>query len=294
MGKAVRQVRGENQKNIVRLIEGLEGKFSAWEIWQDFITLSAVSVANAIGGPYRDSREKMFTERIGKYSEKERTAFSLMFNELVEALERNPDQDFLGDMFMTLGCGDKWKGQFFTPYCVCRAMGAISYGVELKNRIEKRGWVTVGDCACGAGALLVAFANECWSKGINYQKHVLFIGQDLDFLASMMCYLQLSLLGCAGYVCVDDSIARPCLSYDDRGLIPVEGSRIWYTPMYHSDIWQWRRAACQMDLMIRNSKTAEPLVAPPAEPAQAPEPVTQETPATPSLAEVKAGQLTFF
>lgn len=293
MGKAVRQVKGENQKNIVRLIEGLEGKFSAWEIWQDFITLSAVSVANVIGGPYRDSREKMFTDRIGKYSEKERTAFSLMFNELVEALDRNPDQDFLGEMFMTLGCGDKWKGQFFTPYCVCRAMAAVTYGDNIRPQIEKNGWVSVGDCACGAGATLIAFANECRSKGINYQTDVLFVGQDLDFLAGMMCYLQLSLLGCAGYVCIDDSIARPCTCYDDHALIPVDGSRIWYTPMYHRDIWHLRRVACRMDLMIRKSNKARPLVA-----AQAAVPATEpnppEAPATPPLTESKAGQLTFF
>lgn len=41
MGNALRHVRGESQKNIVRFIEGLSGKYSRWDIWQDFIIMSA-------------------------------------------------------------------------------------------------------------------------------------------------------------------------------------------------------------------------------------------------------------
>ena len=40
MGNALRHVRGESQKNIVRFIEGLSGKYSRWDIWQDFIIRS--------------------------------------------------------------------------------------------------------------------------------------------------------------------------------------------------------------------------------------------------------------
>lgn len=34
MGNALRHVRGESQKNIVRFIEGLSGKYSRWDIWK--------------------------------------------------------------------------------------------------------------------------------------------------------------------------------------------------------------------------------------------------------------------
>lgn len=44
MGNALRHVRGESQKNIVRFIEGLSGKYSRWDIWQDFIIMSATAV----------------------------------------------------------------------------------------------------------------------------------------------------------------------------------------------------------------------------------------------------------
>ena len=48
MGKAARRVHGESQKHIIRLLEGLSGRYSRWEIWQDFIIMSAISLANAI------------------------------------------------------------------------------------------------------------------------------------------------------------------------------------------------------------------------------------------------------
>ena len=34
MGKAIR-LRGECQKNIVKLLDGLCGRYSRWEVWQD-------------------------------------------------------------------------------------------------------------------------------------------------------------------------------------------------------------------------------------------------------------------
>lgn len=58
MGNALRHVRGESQKNIVRLIEGLSGKYSRWDIWQDFIIMSAIAIANTMGGPQVKAREE--------------------------------------------------------------------------------------------------------------------------------------------------------------------------------------------------------------------------------------------
>lgn len=281
MGSAVRRVRGESQKNIVRLMDSLCGKYSRWEIWQDFVTMSAITIANAIGGLYRESREKEYMARAGKYSEAEMTAFSQMLFEVVAEMERNPNQDFLGDLFMALELGNEWKGQFFTPYDVCRAMSALTYGEDIQERIKSRGWVSVGDPACGAGALLIAFANLCRLKGINYQTSVLFVAQDIDFLAGSMCYIQLSLVGCPGYVVIGDTIAHPSTSLDRHGLIPRDGPNIWYTPMYFRDVWHWRRIWAQADILLKTPvKTA----------------VNDTAAARPTIAhgETATGQLTLF
>ena len=256
-----------------------------WDIWQDFIIMSAIAIANTMGGPQAKAREEMYRSRAEKYSAKELEVFADMLLEVVAELERNPEQDFLGELFMALGLGNEWKGQFFTPYSVCRAMSAMTYAPDMTARIEKQGWVSVNDPACGAGALLLAFANECRRQHINYQTSVLFVAQDIDFLAGCMCYIQLSLLGCPGYVVIDDSLLRPSVSYDARGLLPKDGPQVWYTPMYFRDVWHYRRIGAQMDLLFRNA--AEQVPAEPPAPAAPPE---QSQP----LAETKTGQLTLF
>lgn len=252
MGKAVRRVREESQKNIVKTMESLVGRFSLWEIWQDFIIMSAIGIANVVDATYREERERAYLERAKKYSPKELDVFADMLAEVVIAMDQNPDQDFLGELFMALDLGNEWKGQFFTPYSVCRAMAGMTCGGGLKSKIEQQGWVSVNDPACGAGALLIAFANECRRPGndVNYQTSVLFVAQDIDYLAGMMCYIQMSLLGCPGYVVIDDALAHPSTSYDARGLLPTGGSNVWYTPMYFRDVWHWRRLWVQMDRVL--------------------------------------------
>lgn len=259
MAKNIR-VRGEAQKAIIKYINSIEGKYSRWEIWQDFIIMSACSIANAIGGNYFAQREEMYQSRAGKYSPAEMKVFAEMLFEVTEELERNPDQDFLGELFMMLDLGNEWKGQFFTPYSVCRCMAAMNSGNDIQAKIDQQGWISVLDPACGAGALLVAFANHCWDygRGVNYQTAVLFVAQDIDMIAGLMCYIQLSLLGCAGYVVIDDSLAHPSTSYDSRGLLPKESASVWYTPFYFRKEWTIRKIAAQMALFFSQREQTPP------------------------------------
>lgn len=252
MGKAI-HFRGEAQKNIVTLMDRLSVRYSRWEVWQDFIVMAAISIVNALGGPYREAREREYMSHASRYSSTEIEIFAQMLSEVSLEVERNPDQDFLGDLFMALGLGNQWRGQFFTPYPICRAMAAMSYGPDLEQKVAEKGWISINDPACGAGALLIAFANECrrHEHKINYQTSVLFVAQDCDFLAGCMCYIQLSLMGCPGYVVIDDSISHPITSLDAHGLLPYDSPNVWYTPMFYRDVWHWRRIWTRMALPNR-------------------------------------------
>ena len=125
MGKKQSSPRNAQQKELVRLMESIEGKYSKWEIWQDFIIMMAVSIANTFPGPHRAQREKLYQDHAAKYQVKELDVFAQMAAEVVSALEHNPEQDVLGELFMLLGLSNEWKGQFFTPYNVCRAMAMM-------------------------------------------------------------------------------------------------------------------------------------------------------------------------
>ena len=250
MAKTIR-TNNEYQQRIVKMLNSLAGRYSRWVIWQDFIVLAAISIANTIRHPQYEACEKRYLEIAAKYDAAELEVFAGMLGEVTQGLESNPEQDFLGELFMALELGSEWHGQFFTPYNLCQAIAALQITEQTKTQIAANGWVNVNDPACGAGALLIAFANACKAKGINYQQHVLFVAQDIDHLAGMMCFIQLSLLGCAGYIVIDNTLSNPAKSYDSRALLPVDTGNVWYTPMYSiNDFWVLRRQLARMNLVL--------------------------------------------
>ena len=60
--------------------------------------------------------------------------------------------------------------------------------------------------AAGAGANLIAFCGLCYEKGIDYQRRVFFECRELSELTSLMCYIQLSLIGAAAIVIIGDTL----------------------------------------------------------------------------------------
>lgn len=278
MGKTAWYGTNTHQKEFVRLFYTLTNRHSRWTVWSDFVTMIAIEISNAVDESNRPGRSEIYATLISKYNNSDRHTIALMFCEIVHGLEQNPDQDFLGELFMGLGLSNDHNGQFFTPYNVCRMMAQIT-GTDIQKRISERGWISVNDCACGAGALLVAFANECQRQHINYQTSILFTAQDIDFVVGLMCYIQLSLLGCPGYVVIGDSITNPSTSLDRHGLIPRHGNNIWYTPFFFRQEWHMRRLWTQI----------ENLFPPSSEPNQKPPPATPV-----SFEETSSGQLTLF
>lgn len=212
---------------------------SSWQVWSDLMSAMACSISNATdrSSEHFDSREKEYGECIKRLGSVEVPA--RMFAVIVEALENNPEQDFLGKMYMNLNLGNHWKGQFFTPYDLCKLMSGITCD-KVDRQIEEKGYISICDPACGAGATLIAAANEMKNAKHNFQNHVLFVGQDVDRVTGMMCYIQLSLLGCAGYICIGNTITNPLTGHV---LYPKEndGQELWYTPMFQSKIWTCRR-----------------------------------------------------
>lgn len=309
MARDARLVRDPHQKEIVRLFSAFDGSKNRRQIFDDFLVMTACMLSN-LGDPvHYEEREKRYMQHANQYKPQELEIFSKMIAEIVCGLDDRPDQDFLGEMYMALDFGSAAAGQFFTPYSVCQCMAAISSDFEKLNfQIAGKGFVGVMDPACGAGALLVAFANECLRQNINPQTQCLFVAQDIDFTVGCMCYIAMSLMGLAGYVVIGDSLINPTTAYDSRGLIPVDNGNVWYTPMFMTrDIWVGRRIAAGMDLMIcgRRKETAAvpakgPLQSLPAAVTVTPPVVLSPEPATPVEVEETAfadngdGQLMFF
>lgn len=239
MAKVIRHLR-EEQKEFQKIFSGLCETKSSWQVWSDFVECAAISISNAVDHESKASqeREARYMRVMKTYRETEQRCFGQLFVIVAEALEANPDQDFLGELFMALELGNHWKGQFFTPYCVCKMMAAMQIGGS-EEAIERRGWVGVMDPACGAGALLIAARNVFASKGIGYRQ-TLFVCQDIDHVAALMCYIQLSLLGCAGYIVIADSICNPTVGISTLLPIIKPDQDYWFMPMFYDPVWQDR------------------------------------------------------
>lgn len=245
------------QQQVEKRSAGFMGEFKkllyrhqAWEVWRDFCTLAACSIANAVDKRHFETREKLYLDTIKRYNKTEQQVFPILFAETVLELERNPDQDFLGKMFMQLELGNHWKGQFFTPYNICHLMAQLNLD-EQKENLERKGWISVCDCCCGAGAMLIAFANACRQEGINYQQDVLFVAQDIDPTAAYMCYIQLSLLGCPGYVKIGNALSEPLIAGEENQ------ECVWCTPFYFTQVWNLRRMVERFQAMLPEEKPKE-------------------------------------
>ena len=218
-------------KEFCALLDQFAYRYSKWQIWNDFLNLSAISLANVLPGPESENREKQYLSIIESYEEKDQEVFPKLLELVVRALEENPEQDFLGILYHHLELQQEQKGQFFTPYYISEFMSNIQFvAQDADAELKKKGYISVNDPACGAGAMLVAFANMAKKHGINYQKHVLFVAQDIDRTAAMMCYIQLSLLGCPAIVIIGDSLSKPLYHQDNE---------IWYTPFFYLNQWRF-------------------------------------------------------
>ena len=210
----------------------------------------ACSLSNPVDKSHYEEREEHYLKIIRKYHKQEQKLFPELAAQTVLALEKNPEQDFLGGIFMELKLGDEHDGQFFTPYHVCDMMAKIAIG-DISKEIDQKGYITIHDPCCGAGATLIAGVHEARrqleKQNLNYQNHVLVAAQDIDEVVALMCYIQLSLLGVAAYIKVGNTFTEPITDGDST-------ENYWFTMMYFSDIWTTRRLVHKLDELMKGEK----------------------------------------
>lgn len=225
------------KKQFLKTFNQLTYQHRSWDVWRDFIIMFACSLSNPVDKFHYEEREKRYLKIIKKYNKREQEQFPELAAYVVMALEENPEQDFLGSIFMELNLGDKSNSQFFTPYHVCELMAKVTEE-DVAAVVKEKGYITINDSCCGAGATLIAAINEARKQlekvNLNFQNHVLVVAQDIDEIVALMCYIQLSLLGVAAYIKVGDVFTQPMSTADN-------GENYWFTMMYFSDVWTMRR-----------------------------------------------------
>ena len=203
-------------------IKKLSSRRSTWQVFNDFLEISAITISNSVDRANWEEREKRYLDIVKTYDKSEVDLFADMFSKLVLQLEENDSNgeldDVLGKLFHGLELHNRWKGQFFTPMNICNAMSEMTVE-NCDEIIEKKGYITVCEPAVGSGAMVLGMANALKKKGYNYQKHMLVTAVDNDIKCVHMAYIQLALHGIPAVVVHGDSLTG-------------EQWSTWYTPMY--------------------------------------------------------------
>ena len=74
----------------------------------------ACSLSNPLDKEHRDKREALYLEVIKNYNKQDQELFPELAAKTVLALEENPEQDFMGSIFMSLNLDNEHNGQIFT------------------------------------------------------------------------------------------------------------------------------------------------------------------------------------
>ncbi|WAT32213.1 N-6 DNA methylase [Pseudomonas sp. GXZC] len=224
--KAIPRSPAEHRSHLVKLLRANAGRRNLWDVFGDFIEMSALAIANKVDHAQFDEREKRYLAIVQRYEPHEVARFPVMFAELTNALEYGPD-DVLGQVFSELELHNAARGQFFTPYSLCSLMAnmQVQDGNNIRELIAQRGFVTVSEPACGAGAMVIATAEAMLGAGINYQQHLHVTAQDIDSRAVHMAFIQLSLLHIPAVVILGNTLM-------------MEEREHWYTPAHVLGGWQ--------------------------------------------------------
>lgn len=203
-----------NVEKIISNINSLSGEYTQHQVFTDWVCLMALSIANSCtmfhDAEYK-ARETKWHQVANKYHDK-LDKFSENTALLALEFEEKP-RDVLGEIYMSGGLGSKQTGQFFTPYHLSELVARTAFDSMAPCSDGK---YHANEPSCGAGGMIIALAMEMKRRGINYQKELEVVAQDLDWNCVHMCYVQLSLMGISAVVEQGDTL---------RGVAAPPGSR---------------------------------------------------------------------
>jgi len=184
--------------------------------------MSAIALHNAVC--MSEVLEKEYLEIVARYKKEEVNSFCELLANFIELIEVEP-ADVLGRLYMELELGNLNNGQFFTPHEISLLMAKLTYG-DMLEKMDKP-FITLSEPACGAGGMVLAFVNEMLKKGLNPAEKVCCQCIDIDRLAGLMCYLQLSLWHIPAEVVIGNTLT-------------LEVREVYYTPAYYLGDWKTR------------------------------------------------------
>lgn len=200
----------EHRKAFIKAFNAIAQHHRRLRVFEDFLELAALAIRKTtLRGEAADKIEAQYMELVGRHEKDDIRKMPELLAIMASALSE-PGHDFLGDIAGELELLHKGGGQFFTPWHLSSMMARITLssadGVE--RLIGEKGFATLCEPACGAGGMILAFA-EVFAECGGVAGTQLFVdATDISRMAFNMTYLQLSLSGIPALVRHGDSLAQ--------------------------------------------------------------------------------------
>lgn len=226
-------------KNMTKKLTGLTGGKRMFEIFRDFTELFALSLRNVVDKASWQDREDRYLEVAKGYTRDQLETMAEVMALVVTQMEVHPE-DVLGRLYMELEVSNDARGQFFTPYEIAKLMASMQFE-DMPD--EGKEFITIYEPACGAGAFMIAIAQELRQQ--QRQFHV--TAEDIDPVAVHMAYIQFTLLDIPAIVYHRDTLTQQ--TYD-----------AWPTMAHVRDLWthKLQRGAKQVTQQPVNDNTHSP------------------------------------
>lgn len=200
------------KKKIIAEIDSISGAHSPYEVFSDWVRCCSLSICNTVHLIHDEvwqQRDRDYVDTIKRYPDGTEYRFAGMFCMLGDLLSEEMT-DALGEIYMEAGMGSKSAGQFFTPFHVAELTAKMATQGSIKSfKSGMTKLITLTEPSVGGGGMVIATAKVLKEAGINYQKYLDVVAQDLDWKGVYMTYLQCSLLGIKATVVQGNTLSAP-------------------------------------------------------------------------------------
>ncbi len=216
-------------KELCKALTSVSDRYSTWQVFEDWLKISAISISNAVDLQFRDEREKEYFEIIKKYNKDELNRLADCLGILVGSLDKSFNTvgyyDLLGKVFHALELHNKYHGQFFSPFHICECMGRMNLGDG--DLLDEQDFISCLEPCIGSGGMVLGLAKAMQIKDFNPQQQLVVTGVDIDIKCVCMAYLQLSLFGIPAVIVHGNSLT-------------LEEWSVWRTPAYILGLWEFK------------------------------------------------------
>jgi hypothetical protein len=138
-----------------RILGRISHRHDARRVFDSFMRLAACALA-------AQTREAEYLEEAQRWEKPDLDLFAEALGALVLEMESRPFEDIIGACYMEFVLsqkGQQWNGEFHTPKPICDLMARLTIG-DIAS-LPAEGPITVCEPACGAGAMILSFAEAC-------------------------------------------------------------------------------------------------------------------------------------